>query len=199
LVSVLTKKQPASGLREQAIQAARQVGPLAKSVPMAQLAALQAQQAAHQAVPLARTAGTSIRHGADDAVAWVTPKVDAARSWAAPQLEQSARAISENLAPMISSMLITAAHKIDVPKRKSRQHGRLVAGSMLLAAAGGLAAAVIMRLRQQSDGFSGASAVGGVPAEPGPDSARSGEAGPGIGFETDDGPDPDMNGHPTIN
>ena len=70
-------------------------------------------------MPLARTAGTSVRQGADDAVAWATPKVDAARSWAAPQLEQSARAISENLAPMISSALITAAHKIEVPKRKA--------------------------------------------------------------------------------
>ena len=197
-MSVLTKKQPASGLRGQAAHAARHVAPLTKSVPLAQLAALQAQQAAHQAMPLARTAGTSIRHGADDAVAWVTPKVDAARSWAAPQLEQYAYAISENLAPMISSALISAAHKIDVPKRKSRQRGRLVAGSMLLAAAGGLAAAVVVRLRQQTDGLSGASAAGGVSAEPGPDSARSSEAGTGIGFETDDGPDPDMNGHSTI-
>jgi hypothetical protein len=163
---------------------------------MAQLAALQA-QAAQQAMPLARTAGTSIRHGADDAVAWATPKVDAARSWAAPQLEQSARAISENLAPMISSALISAAHKIEVPKRKSHQRGRLVAGSMLLAAAGGLVTALIMRLRQQADGFAGASSVAGAPTEPGPDSARS-EAGTGIGFETDDGPDPDMNGHSTV-
>lgn len=187
-MSVLTKKQSASGYRGQAIQAAR--------VPIAQLAALQA-QAAQQAVPLARTAGTSIRHGADDAVAWATPKVDAARSWAAPQLEQSARAISENLAPMISSALISAAHKVEVPKRKSHQRGRLVAGSMLLAAAGGLVTALIMRLRQQADGFAGASSVAGAPTEPGPDSARS-EAGTGIGFETDDGPDPDMNGHSTV-
>jgi hypothetical protein len=191
-VSVLTKKQPASGLRLQAVQAVRQAAPLAKTVPLAQLAALQAQQA----VPLARAAGTSIRHGADDAVAWVTPKVDAARSWAAPQLEQSARAISDNLAPMIAGALISAAHKIDAPKRRPRQRGRLVAGSMLLAAAAGLATAVVMRLRQQTEGFADASAVGSA-AEPGPDSART-DAGTGIGFETDDGPDPDMNGHPTI-
>jgi hypothetical protein len=160
------------------------------------LAALQA-QAAQQAMPLARTAGTSIRHGADDAVAWATPKVDAARSWAAPQLEQSARAISENLAPMISSALISAAHKIEAPKRKSHQRGRLLAGSMLLAAAGGLVATVVMRLRQQTDGLSGASADGGTSAGQAPDSAHT-EAGTGIGFETDDGPDPDMNGHSTI-
>jgi hypothetical protein len=192
-VSVLTKKQPASSVRGQAAQAARRVG---QSVPLAQLAALQA-QAAQQAMPLARTAGTSIRHGADDAVAWATPKVDAARSWAAPQLEQSARAISENLAPMISSALISAAHKVEVPKRKSHQRGRLLAGSMLLAAAGGLAAAVVMRLRQPTDGFPGESAGGGTSAGQAPDSAHS-EAGTGTGPETDDGPDPDMNGHSTI-
>ncbi len=196
-MSVLTKKQPAGGRRGPAVQAPRRIAPLAKTVPLAQLAALQAQQAAHQAMPLARTAGTSIRHGADDAVAWMTPKVDVARSWAAPQLEQSARAISENLAPMISGALISAAHKIEVPERKSHQRGRLLAGSMLLAAAGGLVAALVMRLRQQADSFSGASSVAGTPAEPGPDSARS-EAGTGMGFDTDDGPDPDMNGHSTI-
>jgi hypothetical protein len=98
---------------------------------------------------------------------------------------------------MISSALISAAHKIEVPQRKAHQRGRLVAGSMLLATAGGLVAALIMRLRQQTAGFASASASGGGPAEPGPDSAR-GEAGTGIGFETDDGPDPDMNGHSTI-
>jgi hypothetical protein len=195
-VSVLTKKHPA-GSRGQAVQASRRVAPLAKTVPLAQLAALQAQQAAQQAIPLARTAGTSIRTGADDAVAWVTPKVDAARSWAAPQLEQSAHAISENLAPMISSALISAAHKIEVPKRKPHQRGRLLAGSMLLAAAGGLVAALLMRLRQQTESFAGASSVAGTSTEPGPDSARS-EAGTGLGFETDDGPDPDMNGHSTV-
>jgi len=195
-VSVLTKKHSADALRLQAVQAVRDAGPLAKTVPLAQLAALQAQQAAQQAVPLARTAGTSIQHGVDDAVAWATPKVDAARTWAAPQLEQSARTISDNLAPMISGALIAAAHKIEVPKRKSGQRRRLLTGSILLAAAAGLAAAVAMRLRQQPQGFSGASAVGS-PAGPGPDSARM-EAGTGLGFETDDGPDPDMNGHSTV-
>jgi len=68
---------------------------------------------------------------------------------------------------------------------------------MMLAAAGGLVAAVVMRLRQQNDGITGASAADGTSTEPGPDSARS-EAGTGLGFETDDGPDPDMNGHSTI-
>ena len=180
-MSVLTKKQSANGLAS-------------KTMPLTQ-AAVQAQQAALRAKPLAQTAGTSIRHTADDAVAWATPKVDAARTWAAPQLEQSARTISENLAPMISSALITAAHKIEVPKRRSRQRRRLMAGSMLLAVAAGLAAALTMRLRQH-DAFPGAGTVG-VPAQPGSGSTSS-DAGTGLGFDTDDGPDPDMNGQSTI-
>src|SRR5271165_6064921 len=175
-VSVLTKKQPinASGKfrASAALTAAQQAAQQAHVAALQ--AAQQAQAAAQQAAPLAKTAS-------DGAIAWATPKVDAARAWAAPQLEQSAHAISDNLAPMISSALMAAAHKIEVPKRKSRQRRRLLTGSMLIAAAAGLAAVLVMRLRQQPQGFSGAGAVG--PAEPGPDSARS-EAGTGLGFET---------------
>jgi len=166
-VSVLTRKHQindGSGLRAQAAHAARQVGPLAtKSLPMAQ-----------QAVPLAKTAGTSIRQGADGAIAWVTPRVDAARSWAAPQLEQSARAISDSLAPTISSALINAAHKIDAPVRKKPRRRGLIAGTALLLAAAGCGVLVAMRLRQPDE--------------------------PDAGTMTDEEnpPDPDMNGHSQI-
>ena len=177
-MSVLTRKHQindGSGLRAQAAHAARQVGPLAtKSLPMAQQAAQQAQVAAQQAVPLAKTAGTSIRQGADGAIAWVTPRVDAARSWAAPQLEQSARAISESLAPTISGALINAAHKIDAPVRKKPRRRGLIAGSALLLAAAGGGVLVAMRLRQ--------------PAEP--------DA--GTMTDEENPPDPDMNGHSQI-
>ena len=177
-MSVLTRKHQindGSGLRAQAAHAARQVGPLAtKSLPMAQQAAQQAQVAAQQAVPLAKTAGTSIRQGADGAIAWVTPRVDAARSWAAPQLEQSARAISESLAPTISGALINAAHKIDAPVRKKPRRRGLIAGTALLLAAAGGGVLVAMRLRQPDE--------------------------PDAGTMTDEEnpPDPDMNGHSQI-
>jgi hypothetical protein len=174
-VSVLTRKQhvnDSNGLRAQAVYAARQVGPIAsKSVPMAQQAA---QQAAHQAVPLAKTAGTSMRHGADDAVAWATPRVDAARAWAAPQLEQSARAISESLAPTISAALMNAARKIDAPVRKKPRRRGLIVGIVLLVAACG-AAAASMLLRQQPVEVTSVT----IAEEDGP-------------------PDPDMNGHSQI-
>ena len=177
-MSVLTRKHQindGSGLRAQAAYAARQVGPLAtKSLPMAQQAAQQAQVAALQAVPIARTAGTSIRQGADGAIAWATPRVDAARSWAAPQLEQSARAISESLAPTISSALLNAAHKIDAPVRKKPRRRGLIAGTALLLAAAGGGIVVAMRLRQ--------------PAEPDSVTVTDEEV----------PPDPDMNGHSQI-
>jgi hypothetical protein len=185
-VSVLTRKHPvsdASGLRGQAVYAARQVGPLAQQA---------AQQAANQAMPLARTAGDSIRQGTDGAMAWATPKVDAARHWAAPQLEQSARAISESLAPAISSALISAAHKIDVkPKKSKGRRQAMLVGAMLLTAAGGAAAVVATRRMRSAEGFTAsgdASRLGGGD-QPG------GER----GYDTDGSPtDPDINGHPRI-
>lgn len=200
-MSVLTRKpsvNEASGLRAQAAYAARQVAPLAtKTVPLAQQAAMQAQLAAQQAAPLARTAGTSVRQGADGAIAWATPRVDAARSWAAPQIEQSARAISENLAPMITSALITAAHKIDAPPRKKARHrrGGKLTGMVLLTTAAAAGALVAMRLRRRPEDFSQA-----PPADRGSDLGPVNAGGEGFGptggLDDDVTPDPDMNGNP---
>jgi hypothetical protein len=190
-VSVLTKKQSVDGLRSQAAQAVRDASPLAKTVPLAQLAALQAQQAAQQAMPLARTAGTSIRQSADDAVAWATPRVDAARSWAAPQLEQSARAISENLAPMISDALRAAAQKIDYvePKRRRINKTTILVGSALLTAVGAAAAAFSMRHRN-GNGYAADSSMGTSP-----DAATSpGSMNDGYGPDDHGKPDADGNG-----
>lgn len=187
-MSVLTRKHPASdigGLRGHAIYAARQAGPLAQQA---------AQQATQQAMPLARNAGDSIRHSTDGAVAWATPKVDAARHWAAPQLEQYAHTISDNLAPMISSALISAAHKIDVKPKKSKGRRQAVwAGAALLTAATGAAAVVARRRRQSADGLTASGEVSGI----GP--AGDGQPAPERGYEANGGPaDSDINGHPHI-
>jgi hypothetical protein len=163
-VSVMTKKRPVNGtagLRAQATSAARQFGPLA-------------QQTAQQAAPLAKTASDSMRQGAGNVAEWATPYVDAARSWAAPQIENSAHAITDSLAPMISDALITAAHKIDAPPRKSGSRRGLIIGSVLVTAAAGTAALVFFRQRQELNGMSP------MPAE---------------GNAEDGGPDADMNGH----
>jgi hypothetical protein len=165
VVSVLTKKQPTNTSGNIWANTAV-IGPKAQMA--AQQAALQAQAAAQQAGPLAKNAR-------DGAVAWATPKVDSARAWAAPQLEQSARAISDSLAPMISSALISAARKIDAPQRKKpRRRGAMYTGIGLLIAAAGAGAVAAMRLRERPVEFT---------------SVQMTESPP---------PDPDMNGHSDI-
>jgi hypothetical protein len=163
-VSLMTKKPPVSdttSLSEYARLAARQAVPTAVNATSA--VAQQAAPFARQAAPLARNAGTSVRHGADSAVAWATPYTDAARAWAAPRLEQSANALSENIAPMISDALITAAHKIDArPQKRQRRVSKssLLAASLLCIAAG--AAAFMLRNRDNTDiGYTAGSPSGG--------------------------------------
>jgi hypothetical protein len=186
-VSLLTRKPPVSdttSLSEYARQAARQAVPTARNATSA---------AAQQAMPLARTAGTSVRQGADSAVTWVTPYTDAARAWAAPRLEQSAIALNENIAPMISEALIAAAHKIDsTPQQPQRRVSKstLLAASLLFLAAG--AAALIMRNQGNGEiGYTADSPSGG--GEAADDSVR-------IIREQDTGewPDADSDGYPHI-
>ena len=192
-MSLMTRKPQLSGyaaVSEQAKSAARQAS--AAAVNAGNAAAQQAAPLAKQAVPLARNAGLSVKQGADGAIAWATPYTDAARAWAAPKLEQSAVALSENLAPMISDALVTAAHKIDTkPARRRRRLGNagLLAASLLLIAAGA-ATALSLRNRDKDDGYTAMDAA----MDPSGDSVRI------VGDEQDeqDWIDPDANGHPGI-
>lgn len=160
-MSVSLRKQhvtASNGVRDRVIQAGRPVGSLAsKTVPLAQ-----------QAMPMARSAGTTVRQGAGTAIAKATPAVDAARSWAAPQLEQSAHAITDTIAPMISDALISAAHKIDVPKPKKRRRGGLVAGAVALTAAAGAATFAAVRIWRQGSGLDSGVAATTADADAGP-------------------------------
>jgi hypothetical protein len=160
-VSVLTRNsQPTevSGIRGYATQAANQVAPIYKNaVPLAQ-----------QAVPLAK-------QGADTVIARATPLVFAARSWAAPQLEQSAHAISETIAPMIADALISTARKIDVPQQKPRRSPRILAASGLVAVLASAATAILaLRRRDGSTSYSSVSAVDDGGPTLRPESATSG-------------------------
>jgi hypothetical protein len=157
LVSLLSRKQPVNdvhGFGGHAMSAARQAMPAAMNATS---------MAAQQAVPLAKTAGAGVRQGADGAIAWASPYVGTARSWAAPKLEQSAMAINETIAPMISDALLAAAHKIDVsqPRPRRLSKTRLLAGSMLLTAAGAAAALSLRHRHDASHGFSPATAMSG--------------------------------------
>jgi hypothetical protein len=153
--------------------------------------------ASQQAVPLARNVGASVKQSADSAVAWATPYVGAARHWAAPWLEQSATAVSESLAPMISDALRTAAQKIDYVEPKRRRIGKtiLLAGSVLLTAAGAAAAALSMRNRNgNGSGYTADSPMAGSP-----DAATSGGSiNDGYGPDERGKPEAEGNGHQTI-
>lgn len=191
LVSLLSRKQAInepSGISGQAMNVARQAMPTAMNA---------GNIAAQQAVPLARSAGSSVKQGADGAVAWATPYVGAARHWAAPWLEQSATAVTDSLAPMISDALIMAAHKIDYiePKPHHRLNRTTVlAGSMLLTAAGAAAALTMRHRNGNGNGYTAEAptASGGQPT------TSSGSINDGYGPDDPGMPDSEVNGHPTI-
>lgn len=176
-MSVLTRKQPISASGKFRANAG-QLGSKAQlaALQAAQQAQITAQQAAQQAQAAALQAGPLARTASDGAIAWATPKVDAARAWVAPQLDQSARAISDVVAPMVAGALSNAARKIDAPPRKKpRRRGPMIAGMALLVGAVGAGVATAMRLRERH-----------VESTSAP--------------ESDDGTpvDPDMNGHSQI-
>lgn len=165
-MSATIRKQPVSisnGLGDRVARASR---------PMSSLTS--------KTVPLAQNASTTVLQGAGTAMAKAAPAVDAARSWAAPQLEQSAHAITDTIAPMISDALITAAHKIDVPKPKKRIRGGVVAGAIALTAAAGAATFAAIRMRRQDNGFAAAehdtAATPDMSEEPGPGPEADGQS-----------------------
>ncbi len=189
-MSVSTKKQGVSYtsmISGQAKNVAAQAGPVAMNARML---------ATQQAVPLARNVGTSVRQSADSAVAWATPYVGAARHWAAPWLEQSAIAVSENLAPKISDALRTAAQKIDYvePKRHRISKTTILAGSLLVTVIG---AAAALSLRSRNGNGTGYTADS--PMATSPDAATSpGSINDGYGPDDPNKPDSEGNGHQTI-
>lgn len=142
-MSLLTRKHASTepaGTGGRALHAARHAVPIARQ---------RAAPIARQAVPMAKNAGLAARHGAEGAVAWATPHVDHARSWAAPRIEQTGLAVRDSLAPRISALLVTTAHRLDAAPRPARRWPRLLAGIVMLAAAA--SAAMAMALRQRPD------------------------------------------------
>ncbi len=58
---------------------------------------------------------------ADQAKVVTAQRIEDARYWAAPRLEEAAHRVEDQLAPKVSAMLATAADKIDPTPRRSRQ------------------------------------------------------------------------------
>ena len=109
--------------------------------------AMQAAKLADQAAPVTRKAAMSARQGAGGAANWAKPRVGWARAWMAVRAARGSVAVQETLAPRLSSMLATAARKLDPPKTKSRRWPKVLAGTALLAAGGAAAAAMALRSR----------------------------------------------------
>jgi hypothetical protein len=109
---------------------------------------------AAQAKPLAASTRETARRG-----------VLKTRAWAAPQLERTGHALQDTVAPKVSSLMTSAAKRIEPAKPARRQWGKLVgvAGS-LLAAGAAAAAAAVLRSRKQPD-----TSAGAMDGEPGSD------------------------------
>jgi len=121
-----------------------------------------AKDAAAQAVPVGKRAGTTavlgVRQGVQGAREWASPRVEeavqGARVWAAPRLEGAADAVTESVAPKVSSLLRSAAYQVRPVEVKSARTGirslldwRWLLGIGAAAAAAGTTAAIAMRRR----------------------------------------------------
>jgi hypothetical protein len=74
------------------------------------------------------------------------------RAWAAPQLERTGQVLQDSVAPKVSSLMSSAAKRIEPAKPARRQWGKLVGlGASLLAAVAAAGAAAVLRGRKQSD------------------------------------------------
>jgi hypothetical protein len=136
---------------------------------------------ARTAVPMAKTAGLAARDGARSAVTWAAPRVNGARAWTAPRIEQGGLAIKDTVAPKVYDTLMATARRVDVGASRAdvtaprRRWSRVVAGTAALAAAGAVVG-VVLRCRR-GDGTRGEPGhAAGVGADP----QAAQDAGPGV-------------------
>src|SRR5580700_146473 len=125
-----------------------------------------AKDAAAQAVPMGKRAGTTAVQGAvgakdwaaprvQDAKEWAAPRVQdavrGAREWAAPRLEDAAEAVTTSVAPKVSSALRSTASQVRPAPAKTGVRRlldwRWMLGLGAVLAAAGTTAAVAMRRR----------------------------------------------------
>jgi hypothetical protein len=142
---------------------------------------------AKNASPMAKNAGRAAKDRADSLMTWAMPYIDNARVWAAPHVERTGVAVRDNVAPKVSSLLVTTARRLEKAPPKRRRWPRMLGTMAILAAAGTAAAAVAMRRRAYSLGY-----------EPGNPVPGSSGLGPATAQETGNGdqvaPEPEVNG-----
>ena len=123
-----------------------------------------AKDAAAQAVPLGKRAGTTavlgVRQGAVGAKEWAAPRVQVAvrgaREWTAPRLEDAADAVTASVAPKVSSALRSTAGYVRPVRTQAKTGVRRLAdrrwllGLGAVLAAAGAAAGIDMRRRYAS-------------------------------------------------
>jgi len=102
---------------------------------------------------MAKNASRAAKDRADSVLTWAMPYIDNARVWAAPHVERTGIAVRDNVAPKVSSLLVTTARRLEKPAPKRRRWPRMLATMAMLAAAGSAAAAVAMRRRAYSLGY----------------------------------------------
>jgi hypothetical protein len=165
-VSVMTRKQsamPSTEMQHQARKLAAQASKLAEQAgPATKQAAKMAQEGARHG---ARTA----RQGAGQAAEWARPQVSRARVWMAARAASGSVSVQENVAPKVSSMLATAARRLDPPQTKTRRWPRIMLRTTVLAASAA-AIAVVLRARSRSttDPSSSEPPTGATVARPAP-------------------------------
>jgi hypothetical protein len=111
--------------------------------------AMQASRLADQAGPMTRKAAITARRGAGGAADWAGPRVGKARAWMALRAARGSISVHETVAPRVSTLLATAARKLDPPKRQRRRWPRVLAGTAMLAAGGAAATAILLRGRSR--------------------------------------------------
>jgi hypothetical protein len=76
------------------------------------------------------------------------PRLYRVRAWVAPRVRRGGLAVQDTIAPGIAGLLSTAAHKLDpAPPQRRRRWPRALAGTLILAAAAGVAVTVVRRRR----------------------------------------------------
>jgi hypothetical protein len=96
-----------------------------------------ARQAAAHLKPVARSTSTAAKH-----------RVRSARTWTAPRLERTGHLVADRIAPKISSVLSSAAQRIEPSKPRRRRWRKVAGASMATAAASAVAGAVLNRRLQ---------------------------------------------------
>jgi hypothetical protein len=110
--------------------------------------ALQAARLADQARPMTKKATMTARRGAGMTATWAKPRVGRVRAWMAVRAARGSISVQERVAPRVSSVLASAARRLDPPVPKARRWPKVLAGTALLAA--GAAAATALAIRNKS-------------------------------------------------